>query len=343
MLFPRARRAARREARAKTFSFHRTLARGLAFYSPHSCDEDVLCFSDPESLPHGFLPLAHRRVRLVAAGILIDVMLRQYQRVRRDRSVRAFLATFAWDAGLTPISAPVVDLEAMERSVRRQLNRLSLNAVCAFDIDIFSRPADGEQLRHLHFHVHALCWTRDPRFQPRSSAEKLCGSGAFPNRLGAPSVSFRSRAESAAHFAGFQRPHPDRDQTAASMAWLGQYLLKDTHVSKNRYLGRDGRMRTRSEAGRFTPKVALRFAEIYSQISPYDAVFAVGPEARVVAASYGARLRAWERRNRQHGEHCDERRLAVAWARLFDAHPALGYVPSVIHQRRHTLAASSTC
>ncbi|GAA0439557.1 hypothetical protein GCM10009095_03180 [Sphingomonas molluscorum] len=283
------------------------------------------------------------QVRRAATYILIDKMLEQYRRVRRDPDVRAFLATFAWNAGLTPITAPEIDLEAMERSVRRQLNRLGLNAVCAFDIDVFSRPFDGEQTRYLHFHVHALCWTRDPKFQPRNSAEKLCSSRAFPNRIGVPSVTFRSRAESAAQFAGFQRALPNQDQTAASMAMLAQYILKDTCVSKNRYRGRDGRMRTRPEAGRFTPTVALRFAEIYSQISPYDAVFAVGPEASMITAAYGARLRRWERRNREHGEQCDEHRLMAAWARYFDLHPELEFAPSSIHQRRHTLAASSTC
>jgi hypothetical protein len=302
-----------------------------------------LCFSTPDNPPYGFLPLANMQVRRAATYVLIDEMLEQYRRVRRDPAVRAFLATFAWNAGLTLITAPEVDLEAMERSVRRQLIGLGLNGVCAFDIDVFSRPFAGEHTRYLHFHVHALCWTRDPKFQPRNTAEKLCSSRAFPNRIGIPSVTFRSRAESAAHFAGYQRALPTQDQTAASMAMLAQYILKDTCVSKNRYCGRDGRMRTRPEAGRFTPKVALRFAEIYSQISPYDAVFAVGSEATVVTNAYGARLRRWERRNREHGEQCNERRLMAAWTRYFDLHPELGFAPSIIHQRRHTLAASSTC
>lgn len=342
MRYPKARAVARRAAHEKTLRFHQQVSRGLAYYAPSLADQHVLCFSASDLPPCGFLPLANIQVRHAATHILIDEMLKQYHRVRRDPDVRAFLATFAWNDGLTPVTAPLVNLEAMERSVRRQLNRLNLNAVCAFDIDVFSKPFDGDGTRYLHFHVHAVCWTRDASFQPRNAAERLCHSRAFPNRLGLPSVTFRSRAESAAQFAGFQRPHPAQDQTAESMAVLGQYLLKDTCVSKNRFLGRDDRMRARVEAGRFTPRIALRFAEIYSQISPYDAVFAVGSEGRVVAAGYGSRLRQWERGNRDCGEVCDEGKLAAAWTRYFRRHPQLRYVPSVIQQRRHTLTASNS-
>ena len=63
----------------------------------------------------------------------------------------------------------------------------------------------------------------------------------------------------------------------------------------------------------------------------------------MITDAYGARLRTWERRNRERGEPCDEQRLMAAWARYFDMHPDLGYTTSIIHQRRHTLTAWSTC
>lgn len=340
MRFPRAQRKARADARERLNRFHEMLSRALAYYAPSRRDESILHFSDMEIPPHGFLPLANKQVRRASTYILISEMLKQYQRVRRDRSVRTFLATFAWDAGRTPITGPVVNLEAMERSVRRHLLNLGLNAVCAFDIDIFSKPLTTEDVPHLQFHIHAVCWTRDATFQPRNTARRLCGNRAFPNLHGAPSVNFTSRAKSATNYAGFQLPRPSWNQCAESMGHLGHYLLKDTVFCKNRYKGRTGRMIMRSDAGRYRRKTALRFAEIYSQISPYDAVFAVGREASVVAAGYAERLRRWERRNRERGNLCIEQVLADAWTRLFTDYPQLGYAPSRIRQRRHTLAAS---
>lgn len=360
MSYPRARRAARRSAYAKTAAFHLKLGQALAYYPPNHRDAEILRFWDTLA-PYGFLPLANARVRRAAATALIDALLAHYSRVCQDRSVRTFLVTFAWDAGLTPITEPVLDMEAMERLVRRQLERLGLNAICAFDLDVFSKPNDGEEVRHLHMHVHALCWTRDPAYRPHTTAAKLRKGRAFPNRIGAPSVKFRSRAESAAQFAAFDRAcrkrvrakpvtaspniardRSRRDQTALSIANLAQYLLKDTAVSKNRYKGRDGRMRMRPEARRFTFKIALRFAEIFSEISPYDAVFGVGAEASIVTADYSARIRAWERRNRENGEFCDERELKAAWIRYFTTHANLGLAPCIIRQRRHTLVNASS-
>ncbi|WP_267396575.1 MULTISPECIES: hypothetical protein [unclassified Sphingomonas] len=338
MDFPLARNAARAFARGAEASFQAKLSRALSFYPPATKDQRLLVFSTRPLSSCEFLPLANAEVRLAAAFSLIDSFLDHYGSTRKVSDSHTYLATFTWDAGLTFADAPQVNLEAMERTVRRQLERLGLNAVCSFEIDVFADPLAGEHARRLHFHVHAVCWTRDRSFRPVSAARALRRGKAFPSLLGAPSVSFVSRSASAAQYPGFERPQPRQDQTASSMAHLGYYLLKATSSAKHRFLGRDGTARMRGDDSAFNLKTALRFAEIYSQITPADAIFAVGAEAAAVAANYNARLRRWVMRQGSRGHGYTEAGLQAAWARLFDAHPELGLHPSAIRQRRHTLA-----
>lgn len=337
MKFPKAYALAFEAARIANSNFHNKLAMGLLRYPAPGRSSGILALSEGRSRPQGFLTLASEAVRNAACGALIEAVLSHHAQTRRDPSNRTYLATFAWDAGLTFEDSPHVNMEAMERKVRRCLTRLGFDAVCAFEVDVLSNCFANETARRLQFHIHAICWRRDLGFEPIAVGTRLSNDGQFPNSLGIPGVSFVSRAQSASRYSGFQRRHPDRDQTAGSMAWLAHYLLKAPYYAKNRYLGRDGRPRVRGDVQRFTPCTAILFAEILTQISAFDAVFAVGSEGAKVGTDYAKRLREWERSNRSNPKCYHEDVLKYSWADLFRHYPQLGFSTATIRQRRHSL------
>lgn len=287
----------------------------------------------------GYAALSNLSVRRSAGEALIDVMLEQRDKQKHDASVRTFLMTASFDAGFCFEDAPVVDLASIRLSVRRALKNLGLQAVCVFEVDVLAKKLPEERSRRLIFHVHAVCWTRDPHFKPVAAGCDLSKSRYFPNMLTAPSFTFVSRAMAAARrnnsstdprFANLKR-----DQIARSMAWMGHYMLKPPLYAKNRHEQRDGGIVMRADGGAFRLKTAMRMAEIWSKISVNQAVFAVGSDADKLVRKIKKRIAGLTRdtgsaKQRELGEFT----IARAWANFFQAHSKLGFEPSVILHRR---------
>lgn len=281
----------------------------------------------------GFLPMSNTHVRGAAGLAMIKALQRHQQQINRDPSVRTFLLTATFDDGIIPVNASAIPLHRIQRKVRSALQMLQLQGVCVFDIDVIRKPK-GELSRLLLVHVHAVCWTRDPSFSVRAAENKLTALRRFRNRLGVPSITLRSRAESITRHR-FDIDESDCDQTTASMGYLGYYLTKACVGVKRRFRRKSGSFTVKACAGAFGPKMVLRLASIWAQISPFDAVFAIGPEGSAVAANYAKRVRWWAKKRRS-GEHFSDADLRSSFRRYFTKYPAIGLTPMVVAKRPAT-------
>lgn len=279
---------------------------------------------------NGFLPMSNTHVRSAAGFAMIKAMQRHHQQINHDPSVRTFLLTATFDDGIIPINASAIPLHRIERKVRFALQLLKLQGVCVFDMDIIRKPK-GESSRLLLVHVHAVCWTRDLSFSARAAESQLNALRRFRNRLGVPSITIRSRAESTTRHR-FTIDEPHCDQTSASMGYLGYYLTKACVGVKKRFRRKSGSFTVKACAGAFGPKMVLRLASIWAQISPFDAVFGIGPEGSAVAANYANGVRRWAKKRRS-AEHFSNADLRSSFRRYFTKYPAIGLTPMVVAKR----------
>ncbi|WP_019516386.1 hypothetical protein [Sphingomonas sp. Mn802worker] len=233
--------------------------------------------------------------------------------------------------------APVVNAAALERKTRRLLKKADLEGLCAIEFDVLAKKLDGEDVRRLIMHVHGIVWTRDHAFKPTVMSQALSELSANANPLGMPGVLFQSRAMArthakpdAAHWEAVNK-HPERDQTARSMAWMAQYMLKSPTYAKNVYVGHDGRLRSRSDKGHFSLKLVLRLYELWTHFHPERAVFAIGEEANrfriayrsIIRAAYGSQGDAQQRKR-------DRVRWSNAWHSYFAQYSELKMQPSTV-------------
>jgi hypothetical protein len=165
----------------------------------------------------------------------------------------------------------------------KALNGLGLSGMCVFEAVALRKSKLNPE--RLIIHLHAVCWTLDRTFQPIVAAKKLMARGSFPNSLGAPSVSIQSRKMAANRFRDkqgtqylhlFSKLH--KDQTKASIGWLGYYLfqapawVKQLVPRKDRCDG----LAMRSNSKNYSPQLALALDRLLSEIQFTDAVFSIG-------------------------------------------------------------------
>jgi hypothetical protein len=289
---------------------------------------------------HGAVQYAHMGFPLVreqAQRALIATALDLFNHLKFDPDVRIFFFTYSPEAGFSNVIAPVADAALLERKTRRLLQKAGLQGLCAIEFDVLAKKLHGEDVRRLIMHVHGIVWTRDPAFQPAVMSQMLSDLPRNANPLGMPSVLFQTRAMArararpdAAHWKAVSK-HPERDQTARSMAWMAQYMLKSPTYTKNVYQGHDGRWRSRSDKGHFSHKMALRLYELWSHFSPERTVFAVGSDAARFRLEYRSFIRA------AYGSHgsaeqrkLDRERWSNAWHSYFSQHHKLGLQPSTV-------------
>lgn len=229
------------------------------------------------------ISLANNQCRSRVAEYLIDALLRMYQEQNKFSDYRVFLATFCWDQGIIDADDPNgPDISKFVKKIRNTLHRNGLSGIGAVQIDVLRKEKRYQKNRHL-LHIHCICWTKDNSFQPKVLGRRLSSSSAFPNQLGAPSVTFVSRKESAA---AWKRKHKTRvpqhfknlkkDQNAASLAWLVCYLLAPPVYAKNLVIKEGGIQYLRSSMSNYTVEMAVQVVSRMAAISIFDAVFAVG-------------------------------------------------------------------
>jgi hypothetical protein len=191
-------------------------------------DGSELC----EALPG---TLAHASTRRSAAEHLIDTLLERHAKTEGSNR-RTFLATFAWDEGiLRTDQAQLSSVAPQLHKVYKALNEFGLAGVMLIDFALFD-PEDEPP--YIHIHIHVICWTYDQAFKPGSIRKELRKRRAFKNSR-FKSVDIRSRKEAANLFQFKDSPHYahvfaklHRDQTKASIAWLGQYVWAAPNTTK---------------------------------------------------------------------------------------------------------------
>jgi hypothetical protein len=243
--------------------------------------------------------LADDEARRIAGDILDQDITKHHKRTKHTHT-RHFLVTFAWDVGVLSIEPPYnFDLKAMRLKVHKALAKIGLQGIGAFEIV----PLRGskEEPRRFLVHIHVIAWTTDPWFQPKRSAKRLNETGSFPNRFGAPGVTIHSRKMAAKNFRAKDSPIYDhlfsdlhRDQTKASLTWLGYYLLQaPAHVKQMCPDKRcPGKSVMRSNYTNYPPQLALNLHQLLSQIAFTDAVFSVGKEGGLVGRAWRTRFKA---------------------------------------------------
>lgn len=227
--------------------------------------------------------LADHAARRSAGRLMIDELLAHHQRTKK-KGYRHFLLTLCWDAGVLSADKPFeYDLKAMQIKAYKAIKKLGLSAVCVFEAVALRKSKRNAEL--LIIHLHAVCWARAKTFKPIVAAEDLMKRCDFPNWLGAPSVSIQSRAMAANRFKdkrSAQYRHLfsklDKDQTKASMAWLGYYLFQAPAwvkqlVPKKK---REDKLALRSNSKNYSSQLALALEQLLTEIQTTDAVFSVG-------------------------------------------------------------------
>jgi hypothetical protein len=240
--------------------------------------------------------LADDHARIAAGDILIEQLARHHNQSRKAKT-RHFLITFCWDAGLLPDGAKEVpNLKAMRLDVYKALADLGLSGIGVLEVSPLRSTKTNPAMLIAHFHV--IGWTSDLKFRPRKAAQRLSEKAKFHNSLGAPGVTIRSRKASAKNFNKksdafdrlFSKLH--RDQTKASMAWLGYYLFKAPAYimqlcPKKNY---PDRFVMRSSASHYSAHQALNVERLLNTVPIVDAVFSVG-EGTGVGQAWRARFK----------------------------------------------------
>lgn len=248
---------------------------------------------------HEILPgtLADDGARIVAGDALIEQLIAHHKRVDTT-AARHFLVTFCWDAGLIGEGAnKAVDLTRMKLKVYKALKSLGLHGIGVFELSPLRKTKFNPALLVGHF--HAFAYTSDRSFKPKAAAKRLNARGAFPNRFGAAGVTIQSRKMAAKNFAKGSEIYRhlfsdlDLDQTKASVAWMGYYLLKALafalQLCPRKH--KPGQFVIRSNSTNYSPQRALELERHLNQISILDAVFSVG-DGSAIGRPWRASFRA---------------------------------------------------
>lgn len=304
---------------------------------PTSKDTDILSDVHLHKRDTEYAHMGLPHVRKRAQRAFVTTALDLFDHLKAGPEVHIFFFTYSPASGFSDVIAPVVNAASLERKTRRLLQKADLQGLCAIEFDVLAKKLDGEDVRRLIMHVHGIVWTRDPAFQPIVMSQTLSELPENANPLGMPSVLFQSRAMARArakpdapHWEAVSK-HPERDQTARSIAWMAQYMLKSPTYAKNVYVGDDGCWRSRSDRGHFSLKMVLRLYELWSHFHPEKAVFSVGEDANRFRIKYRSIIRAAfgnqgsaEQRNR------DRVRWSNAWRSYFSQHHKLKLQPSIV-------------
>jgi hypothetical protein len=237
--------------------------------------------------------LADDGARLLAGDTLIDELAKHHERTK-NTDTRHFLVTFCWDAGLRSIEPPHdLELKAMRLKVYKALQKMSMHGIGVFEISPM-RGSKGEAPRFL-VHAHVIGWTGDPWLQPKTAAKALNATGSFPNSFGAPGVTILSRKMAGKNFRNKKSEAYDhlfsdlhRDQTKASLAWMGYYLMQAPAYVKQVCPDKrkPGKTVMRSNYTNYSPQLALSLHGLLNEIPIKDAVFSVGKEGRLVGGAW---------------------------------------------------------
>lgn len=229
--------------------------------------------------------------RAEAGTTLIGALVDLYPKLRRIGKPRFFLLTFCWDQGMLQLDARgVPQLKPMKHKIFKAVASIGLDAIGVMEVAPFRKSKIHDEMLFLHGHL--VGWTFDPAFKPNKAASKLMKGPAFPNSLGLPSVTIRSRRKSANLFHGDETAakqlfsNLEEDQTEASLAWLGYYLFQAPSYAQHAYRDkkRKGKVKLRKSKNQ-SNSLAIASRMLLNTIPVGEAVFGIG-EGRLVRLAW---------------------------------------------------------
>ena len=232
--------------------------------------------------------------RAEAGTALIGALVDLYPKLRRIGKPRFFLVTFCYDQGMLKLDAKdAPQLEPMKHKIYKAVASMGLDAIGVMEVAPFRKSKLHDKMLFLHGHL--VGWTFDPAFKPNKAADFLMKGPAFPNSLGLPSVTIRSRRKSANVFQGEEvlakRLFSDleEDQTDASLAWLGYYLFQAPSYAQHAYRDkkRPGKVKLRKSKNQ-SHSLAIASRRLLNKIPVGEAIFGIG-EGRLVRLDWKRR------------------------------------------------------
>jgi len=234
--------------------------------------------------------LADDTARLNAISAMIDASIahrRRYVQTAKHGvpKPRHFLFTGCFDDGL--IVGETITEAQLDRVIDktyRLIREMGLDGV--FTLQIVGIRDERGNAYYIWLHVHGLVFTQDVDFKPVKAAKLFSQRRAYPNMLGAPSITLRSRKHSARLFrdkkAGFYkfafRNLDHYDQTTASLCHLAYYILHPPEFMLKRVPSTTDptKGKLRSNKGDYPAWLARHIHELENQIPIEKAVFSVG-------------------------------------------------------------------
>jgi hypothetical protein len=237
--------------------------------------------------------------RLAAGHAMIQILAELLDQLEVDPGRRFFLSTFCWDEGRVDPLKPVDEerlFKRLKHKVFKTSQALDLNGIGVVETAPFRKSKLHNEM--FFAHIHVLHWTSDKSFKPNKAAQELMDGRSFPNSLGIPSVTIRSRKKARNLFRGGReaRDHlfSDRhlDQTPKSLAWLGYYLFQAPSYVKHAYRKKKwAKAKLRTSQKNYPLQLASALQSFLCLIPIPDAVFGIGE---------GRRIRVeWKRRYRR--------------------------------------------
>jgi hypothetical protein len=281
-------------------------------------------------LPSKTLTMLNRHVHWRAWYHLTNAMMDWYTYVTFedvDLNVdrRFFFLTACWDDGLTSVAKPCVDLLKIKQKVRQLLNDYKLNGLCVLEAHPFRNKILDQDFRSVWFHIHAIGWIDDPRFDHKEM--ERAAQRRFPNSLNAPGLVITTRADYVGlqQRRGFDVSDPHADMTVEDIGYLVSYMLKRPDSMKRLIVDPEDETKNKLKTTRdgYSGKLALQMGRILSLVTPFDMIFGIR-EGRIPRGIFAQRMRDWEHANRSSPQSVKDFDLSALWARVQKRNPLAG-------------------
>jgi hypothetical protein len=278
-----------------------------------------------DEIPNRRLMMTNEAVRRLTTRAFAQAMVEYFRAIAGDDGLRFFFLTAAWDDGFVPMLNPTCDLAKLKQKIRDLLYHARLSGVCALEANPMRQRYFGEACRRVFFHIHGIVWTRDPLFDHHDLQERT--RSRFPNMLGAPGLELTTRADYVRlqRRRGFDVPEPTADMTAEDIAYLVAYMLKAPNGVKRIIQDPDDptKERLKTSVADCNGKLALQMTQIWSYLTAFDTIFAVG-EGKVPRAAASQQLRDWDQNNRLLNTRALDVDLDLFWRDVQRANPQAG-------------------
>jgi hypothetical protein len=262
--------------------------------------------------PSGHLPMSNKAVRLMTWDYLSASLISHFNEHHKPVAKISFgFLTLCWDEGITAITSPDLDIVKMKHKARRAIRDLGAHGIAAIDIHPLRHAKGGRQILA---HVHSIIWWEKGKSNPKRAAKSL--QRRFPNSFGAKGIKITTRKQAVAKriAKGAMVHAPSANMTDDDLAFLAAYMLKAPNMVKRLVCdpGCPEKSTMKTTADGYSDVVALHMARIWSYVTPYDAIFAIG-DGKHPRAQFAFYLRRWAKNNFQRQQFVEAAELDDMW------------------------------